>query len=103
MSGPSYEMTLYEVHTSLDLDGFEDMDMNGEPSGLRVPYIVTILESTGDILAIRRNYDQNDMLMRVNNTSFTTSFARTWLLRLWPDPHDWRVVPSLYKHPTAAY
>ena len=38
--------------------------MNGEPSGLRVPYIVTILESTGDVLAIRRNYDQNDMLMR---------------------------------------
>jgi len=64
LSGQSYEMTLYEVHTTLDLEGFEDMDMNGEPSGLRVPYIVTILESTGDILAIRRNYDQNDMLMR---------------------------------------
>ena len=64
LSGQSYEMTLYEVHTTLDLEGFENMDMNGEPSGLRVPYIVTILESTGDILAIRRNYDQNDMLMR---------------------------------------
>ena len=64
LSGKSYEMTLYEVHTTLDLEGFEDMDMNGEPSGLRVPYIVTILESTGDVLAIRRNYDQNDMLMR---------------------------------------
>ena len=46
-------MTLYEVHTSLDLEGFEDMDSEGEPSGLRVPYIVTILESTGEVLAIR--------------------------------------------------
>ena len=64
LSGKSYEMMLYEVHTTLDLEGFEDMDMNGEPSGLRVPYIVTILESTGDVLAIRRNYDQGDMLMR---------------------------------------
>jgi len=64
LSGPSYEMTLYEVHTSLDLDGFEDMDADGEPSGLKMPYIVTILESTGDILSIRRNYNQNDALMR---------------------------------------
>ena len=64
LSGPSYEMTLYEVHTSLDLDGFEDMDAEGEPSGLKMPYIVTILESTGDVLSIRRNYDQNDPLMR---------------------------------------
>ena len=64
VSGPSQEMTLYEVHTSLDLEGFEDMNVEGEPSGLKLPYIVTILESTGDILAIRRNYDQNDALMR---------------------------------------
>ena len=64
VSGPSQEMTLYEVHTSLDLEGFEDINVEGEPSGLKLPYIVTILESTGDILAIRRNYDQNDALMR---------------------------------------
>ena len=65
-SGPSYEMTLYEVHTALDLDGFEDMDAEGEETGLKIPYIVTILESTGDVLSIRRNYDQNDPLMRRN-------------------------------------
>ncbi len=64
LSGPSYELTLYEVHTSLDLDGFEDMNIDGEPSGLKIPYIVTILESTGDVLAIRRNFNQNDPLMR---------------------------------------
>ena len=64
IAGPSQEMTLYEVHTSLDLDGFEDMDAFGEASGLKLPYIVTILEATGDVLAIRRNYDQNDALVR---------------------------------------
>jgi len=65
-AGPSYEMTLYEVHTALDLDGFEDRDIQGEETGLKIPYIVTILESTGDVLSIRRNYDQNDPLMRRN-------------------------------------
>ena len=64
MAGPSYEMTIYEVHTSLNLEGFEDMDSEGEPSGLKLPYIVTILEATGEVLSIRRNYSQNDMLMR---------------------------------------
>ena len=64
MAGPSYEMTIYEVHTSLNLEGFEDTDSEGEPSGLKLPYIVTILEATGEVLSIRRNYSQNDMLMR---------------------------------------
>ena len=64
MSGPSQEMTIYEVHTSLDLEGFEDMDSEGEPSGLKLPYIVTILEATGEVLSIRRNYNQSDALMR---------------------------------------
>ena len=64
VSGPSYEMTIYEVHTSLDLEGFEDRDTEGEPSGLKLPYIVTILEATGEVLSIRRNYDENDVLMR---------------------------------------
>ena len=64
IAGPSQEMTLYEVHTSLDLEGFEDMDAEGEPSGLKLPYIVTILEATGEVLSVRRNYDQADVLMR---------------------------------------
>jgi len=60
----SEEVTLYEVHTSLDIPGFEDMDAEGEPSGLKLPYVVTIMESTGDILSVRRNYDEQDPLMR---------------------------------------
>ena len=67
MSGSgSEEVTLYEVHTSLDLEGFEDMKADGEMSGLKLPYIVTIVESTGEILSLRRNYSQDDPMMRQN-------------------------------------
>jgi len=63
-SGPSEELTLYEVHTSLDIDGFEDMGMDGEPTGLKLPYIITIVADTGDVLAIRRNYVEADPMKR---------------------------------------
>jgi len=45
-SGTSTELTLYEIHTSLDLEGFEDIGVDGEPTGLKLPYIVTILEDS---------------------------------------------------------
>ena len=51
---------LYEIHTHLDLEGFEDLGPDGEPTGIKLPYIVTMNADTGDILAIRRNYDQRD-------------------------------------------
>lgn len=60
----SEEVVLYEVHTSLDIPGFEDLREDGEPSGLKLPYVVTIVESTGEVLSVRRNYDQNDPMMR---------------------------------------
>ena len=57
--------TILEVHADLDLEGFEDQDpMTGEPTGIRLPYIVTIDESSGQILAIRRNYKMDDPLKR---------------------------------------
>ena len=49
-SNASVELTLYEVHTDLDLKGFEDMGNDGAPSGLKLPYIVTIVEDTGEVL-----------------------------------------------------
>ena len=63
-SGPSGELTLYEVHTSLDVEGFEDMGDYGEPTGLRLPYIVTIIADRGDVLAVRRNYREADPMKR---------------------------------------
>ena len=61
---PSYtedrNRTIYEVHTILDIGGYEDLDAEGEPTGLKLPYIVTLDEQANKVLAIRRNYNQND-------------------------------------------
>ena len=51
---------LYEIHTVAEIEGFEDLDENGEPTGLKLPYIITIDESTHRVLSIRRNYEPND-------------------------------------------
>ena len=52
--------SVLEFHTNLDLPGFEEMDEQGEPSGVKVPYIVSIDEGSSKILSIRRNYEQQD-------------------------------------------
>lgn len=48
---------LLEMHVELDIPGFEDKDDDGEPTGIPLPYVVTILEETNTILSIRRNWD----------------------------------------------
>ena len=63
-SNASRDLTLYEVHTSLDLEGFEDVGMDQEQTGLKLPYIVTILEDNNEILSIRRNYDEIEPMKR---------------------------------------
>ena len=50
---------LYECHVNLDLPGYEDED-DGEPTGIALPYVVTIVEGSGEVLAIRRNYYEDD-------------------------------------------
>ena len=60
----SEELTVYEIHTELDIEGFEDIGEDGEPSGLKLPYVVTILEDNGEVLAIRRNYNEQDPMKR---------------------------------------
>ena len=55
-SGSNEDVVLYEVHTDLDLTGFEDLDMEGEPTGIKLPYIVTLIEKSGKVLSVRRNY-----------------------------------------------
>ena len=49
-----------EIHTRLNLEGFEDVDENGEETGVALPYIVTIEENSGEVLAIRRNWKEGD-------------------------------------------
>jgi hypothetical protein len=56
--------TLHEIHVDLDLEGFEDMDEMGEPTGIRLPYIVTMDEASGQILSIVRNWRETDPLRR---------------------------------------
>ena len=51
------EYTLLELHVNLELEGVDEYDF-------AVPYIATILEDSGEILAIRRNWEQGDELFR---------------------------------------
>ena len=55
-----YDCTLLECHVDLDLDGYEDIGEDGEPTGIKVPYIVTISQDNSEILSIRRNYEEDD-------------------------------------------
>ena len=52
--------TLLECHVNLDLEGFEDVGPDGEPTGIKLPYIVTIEEGSRKVLSIRRNFAPND-------------------------------------------
>jgi hypothetical protein len=54
--------TLLECHVNLDVEGFEDKDASGEPTGIKLPYIVTIEEGSREVLSIRRNYKAEDPL-----------------------------------------
>ena len=57
--------TILEMHVNLDLEGFEDVNPeDGEPTGVRLPYIVTIDEANSKILSIRRNYKAEDPLKK---------------------------------------
>jgi hypothetical protein len=51
---------LLEVHAYWDLEGFEDTDSEGEETGIGLPYVITIDRGTNKILAIRRNYLEDD-------------------------------------------
>jgi len=63
---PSYDngeiSLLYEVHCNLELDGFEDIGDDGESTGVKLPYIVTLDTGSSEILSIRRNFKEEDPL-----------------------------------------
>ena len=65
--------TLLECHVNLDIEGFEDKDpQTGEPTGIKLPYVVTIEESSREVLSIRRNYKSDDPLK--NKTNYFVHF-----------------------------
>jgi hypothetical protein len=51
---------LLEMHVNLDLPGYEDVDEDGEPTGIALPYVVTMEKGTQEILSIRRNWRPED-------------------------------------------
>jgi hypothetical protein len=53
--------TLLECHVNLDLEGFEEVGADGQPTGVKLPYIVTIEEGSRLVLSIRRNFAPNDL------------------------------------------
>ncbi len=53
---------LYESHVDLDLPGHEDRDEDGELTGIALPYVVTMIRGTNQVLAIRRNWKEEDPL-----------------------------------------
>ena len=56
------EVFLLEFHVDLDLEGFEDRDEDGNYTGIKRPYVVTVEESTGQVVGIRRNWREDDDL-----------------------------------------
>ena len=53
---------LLECHVDLDLVGYEDLDEDGEPTGIALPYVVTLIKGTNAVLSIRRNWLESDEL-----------------------------------------
>ena len=53
---------LLEMHVNIDLPGYPDVDKNNDETGIALPYVVTIEKGTGTILAIRRNWKEDDKL-----------------------------------------
>ena len=56
--------TLLECHVNLDLEGFEEVGADGEPTGIKLPYLVTVEEGNRKVLSIRRNYAPDDLKKR---------------------------------------
>jgi hypothetical protein len=84
--------TLLECHVNLDLEGFEEVGADGQPTGVKLPYIVTVEEGSRLVLSIRRNYAPDDL--KKNKIQYFVHFkfsARTWILWLWTHSHDWRI------------
>lgn len=58
---------LLEMHVDLDLPGYEDLDDDGEPTGIALPYVVTLEKGSSEILSIRRNWNPDDKTKQKRN------------------------------------
>jgi hypothetical protein len=87
------DCTLLEIHTELDLPGFEHVSpLDDEETGIKLPYIVTIDEWSSKVLSIRRNWKEGDDLFRkIQYFAHYKFLPRTWVLWLWLVAHDRRL------------
>ena len=58
---------ILEMHVDLDLPGYEDVDEDGEETGIALPYVVTVEKTTQTVLAIRRNWKPDDKTKQKRN------------------------------------
>jgi len=58
---------ILEMHVDVDLPGYEDVDEDGEETGIALPYIITIEKHTQTVLAIRRNWKPDDKTKQKRN------------------------------------
>jgi len=56
------EVFLLEMMIDLDIPGFEDVDSDGNPTGIKLPYVVTMLEDSLKVVGVRRNWREGDKL-----------------------------------------
>lgn len=66
-SDQAEEVFLLEFQVDYDISGFEDTDEDGEPTGIKLPYVVTLDETSGKVLGVRRNWKEGDELKRRRN------------------------------------
>jgi len=59
-AGEEEEMSLLEFQIDYDLPGFEDLGEDDEPTGIKLPYIITLDEVSGQVIGVRRNWDEDD-------------------------------------------
>jgi hypothetical protein len=59
-TGAPEEIFLLEFQVDYDLPGFEDTDDKGEPTGIKLPYVITIDEATKRVIGIKRNWKEDD-------------------------------------------
>lgn len=59
-AGEETDIMLLEFQVDYDLPGFEDVDEDGEPTGIKLPYIITIDEASGNVVGVRRNWKESD-------------------------------------------
>ena len=66
-SDAAEEIFLLEMQVDLDIPGFEDLDEDGEPTKIKLPYVVTFSEDSLRVLGVRRNWKEGDELKRRRN------------------------------------